>query len=291
MSNLLEFCRLIMLVTSLKTVYPIRNNYSIAIFVIVCLLHVGLLYFVSYRMQTEYIQKHNTDTVMEVVSLPVKEEPVVVDLTQDDPPFESRVVPKKNEPKTQGEPKASKPGREFVAPNKAPQKQLAAKADEVLQDKQTPQLARYQDMQTTKTDNPSSGNFSSTSLSQGSGDKTVTKDGEKSGTAVQSTSPRTGKETSGGKGGKQNQALKLISINKNYPESLQRKGITGTVRVQVVVGANGRVKSATVVSSEHPELKEYGRRSAFSARFQPMIKEGEKTEATTIIPIKFEIKK
>ena len=44
------------------------------------------------------------------------------------------------------------------------------------------------------------------------------------------------------------------AVYPDYPEALRRTGAAGTVTVQVDIGADGKVKTASVVSSQLPDL-------------------------------------
>jgi TonB family protein len=67
-----------------------------------------------------------------------------------------------------------------------------------------------------------------------------------------------------------------------YPDLARRMGITGTVKVEVVVSPNGTVKDARVVGG-HPVLASAGLEAAKKWRFEPS-----STESTGIIEFKFE---
>ena len=55
-----------------------------------------------------------------------------------------------------------------------------------------------------------------------------------------------------------------------YPKELERKGITGTVGLAIVVGANGGVQSVDVTSSSgHVELDQAAITAAYTYSFEP----------------------
>ncbi|MFC2315565.1 MAG: energy transducer TonB, partial [Selenomonas massiliensis] len=55
-----------------------------------------------------------------------------------------------------------------------------------------------------------------------------------------------------------------------YPKELERKGITGTVGLAIVVGANGGVQSVDVTSSSgHAELDQAAITAAYTYSFEP----------------------
>jgi TonB family protein len=67
-----------------------------------------------------------------------------------------------------------------------------------------------------------------------------------------------------------------------YPDLARRMGITGTVKVEVVVSPNGTVKDARVIGG-HPVLATAALDAAKKWRFEPS-----STESTGIIDFKFE---
>ena len=67
-----------------------------------------------------------------------------------------------------------------------------------------------------------------------------------------------------------------------YPDLARRMGITGTVKVEVVVSPNGTVKEARVVGG-HPVLASAALEAAKKWRFEPS-----STESTGVIDFKFE---
>ncbi|MFZ0419599.1 MAG: energy transducer TonB [Candidatus Sulfotelmatobacter sp.] len=67
-----------------------------------------------------------------------------------------------------------------------------------------------------------------------------------------------------------------------YPELARRMNITGTVKVQVVVAANGTVKDAKVVGG-HPVLANAALEAVKKWRFEPAA-----GESTGVVDFKFE---
>jgi periplasmic protein TonB len=70
----------------------------------------------------------------------------------------------------------------------------------------------------------------------------------------------------------------LTNPNPEYPSRLKSAGVTGTVQVRFIVGANGRVESNSikVVSTPHPDFVDGIRRALASARYRPAEKGGAK---------------
>jgi len=71
-------------------------------------------------------------------------------------------------------------------------------------------------------------------------------------------------------------------VQPSYPELARKMNITGTVKVQVVVSANGTVKEARVVGG-HPVLATAALDAAKKWRFEPAA-----AEASGVIDFKFE---
>ena len=83
------------------------------------------------------------------------------------------------------------------------------------------------------------------------------------------------------------QSAKLVSQPKlNYPPAAQAAHIQGTVRVQALIGADGRVKSATVLSGPQP-LQAAALENARQRQYKPTIVDGKPVEVETEISIQF----
>ncbi len=83
------------------------------------------------------------------------------------------------------------------------------------------------------------------------------------------------------------QAAKLISQPKlNYPPAAKAAHIQGTVRVQVLIGIDGKVRNATVLSGPQP-LQAAALENARQRQYQPTIVGGKPVEVETEISIKF----
>ncbi len=257
--------------------------FSVAVFFVVCIAHAGIFYCAAKFTPASVVPSQEKTVKLEVVSLN-KTTPVEA-LASEQP----SVGISEQQEKT--EPHPHKTAKELTAPKQMPEKQMAAKSQEVIKSEQKPQVAQHQNIQTTQTDQPSNHTgFSSTSLAQGDGNKTVTKAGtEKIGGSFESTSPKKGNESNGGSGEGKTQRAALISINKIYPEEARRAGITGKVTVAVLVGINGRAKNVTVVSSSDTKLTSSGKRSAELGRYRPAIKNGEKQEESITVIIDYKI--
>ncbi|HEX8251841.1 MAG TPA: TonB family protein [Thermoanaerobaculia bacterium] len=71
-----------------------------------------------------------------------------------------------------------------------------------------------------------------------------------------------------------------------YPASAKGSGASGTVKVEVVVGENGRVVSAKAVSG-HALLREAATKAAQQARFKPTLLSGQPVKVTGVITYNF----
>jgi len=73
-----------------------------------------------------------------------------------------------------------------------------------------------------------------------------------------------------------------------YPRSAEKQGLSGEVRVQLTVGANGRVKAAEVVSSTPAGVFDQSVMAAVIRwRFKPPQVEGRAVETTTVVSVVF----
>lgn len=80
---------------------------------------------------------------------------------------------------------------------------------------------------------------------------------------------------------------KLINIPKpGYPEAARRAGITGTVRVEVVVNGEGKVLLARALNG-HPILQEAAVKAALQARFSPALLSGRQPTTSRVISFTF----
>jgi protein TonB len=73
-----------------------------------------------------------------------------------------------------------------------------------------------------------------------------------------------------------------------YPETAKAIGATGNVVVKVLVGTDGKVKSATISSSfGNPACEEAALAAARQWEFKPATKDGEPFEQSIQIPFQF----
>lgn len=85
------------------------------------------------------------------------------------------------------------------------------------------------------------------------------------------------------------QAARIINrVQPEYPERARRNGITGTVRLHVIVGKDGAIKQLEVVSG-HPLLQQAALDAVRQWRYQPTLLNGEPVEVDTTIDIIFSL--
>ncbi len=112
-------------------------------------------------------------------------------------------------------------------------------------------------------------------------------------------------EGKGGSGGVEQQAEQLLppiftkakrdmrfaaAFQPNYPPSLLVREIEGSATIRVLVGTDGRVREAIVVSATHPDFGKAAVRQALNAwRFKPATRGQDAVEDWVTIPITFEI--
>jgi TonB family protein len=63
-----------------------------------------------------------------------------------------------------------------------------------------------------------------------------------------------------------------VAVKPEYPELARRSNLSGTVRVEVVIGPDGKVKRTRIVGG-HPVLCQDAQRAAMMTEFEPAPKE------------------
>jgi periplasmic protein TonB len=75
-----------------------------------------------------------------------------------------------------------------------------------------------------------------------------------------------------------------------YPPSLLVREIEGSATIRVLVGTDGRVREAQVVSATHPDFGKSAVRQALKSwRFKPATRGGEPVEDWVTVPVTFQI--
>lgn len=76
-----------------------------------------------------------------------------------------------------------------------------------------------------------------------------------------------------------------------YPPQLLRTGVEGKVVVKVLIGADGRVKQAIIVSADDPKFADVTERQALGRwRFRPATRDGVPVESWKQLTVRFEIR-
>ncbi|MFM2409481.1 MAG: hypothetical protein RL481_309 [Pseudomonadota bacterium] len=76
----------------------------------------------------------------------------------------------------------------------------------------------------------------------------------------------------------------------SYPSALLVREIEGSATIRVLVGTDGRVREALVVSATHPDFGKAAARQALKAwRFKPATRDGSPVEDWVTIPVTFQI--
>ncbi len=262
--------------------------FSVVVFALVCMAHAGVFYCAARFTPTVNTTEQEKIVKLEVVSLNESKPAEIIPTEQ---VIEQPVKIPDQKIKTESHP-PKKSEKELTAPKQAPEKQLAAKSQEPIKTEQKPQLAQQQTIQTTQTDQPGkNAGYSATSLTQGEGNKTVTKAGiEKTGSGSESASPKNGRENNGGgaDGGK-TQKARWTYIDKSYPENLRRNNVTGRVTFGVLVGANGKAQRVSIMNSTNAKLNSQAIRSVRQGRYLPEIKNGQTIEKEISFSLSYEL--
>jgi len=74
-----------------------------------------------------------------------------------------------------------------------------------------------------------------------------------------------------------------------YPIELRKRKIEGTVLVQFVVDAKGRVINPTIESATSPEFERPALEAVRQWKFEPAVRAGEKVPSKMRVPIRFTV--
>ena len=76
-----------------------------------------------------------------------------------------------------------------------------------------------------------------------------------------------------------------------YPDNARNKGWEGTVRLQILVGTEGRVEEVRVIgSSGYAELDQAAQRAVRTWRFSPALQKGVPVAAWAALPVVFDLR-
>lgn len=84
-------------------------------------------------------------------------------------------------------------------------------------------------------------------------------------------------------------ALALRTPPPEYPETLRRDGVTGTVVVKIQIGTDGKVSNAEVVKSNQHKLEIFAAKAVRKWVFKPATRDGVSVESSLVIPIQFSL--
>ncbi|MFP4282605.1 MAG: energy transducer TonB [Opitutales bacterium] len=82
---------------------------------------------------------------------------------------------------------------------------------------------------------------------------------------------------------------RIRTVMPEYPTELQSQGVTGIVRLEVLIDEEGNVTVEDVIDGPHPTLIQNARQAVSRWRFEPPTKDGRPVRARYIQPIPFEI--
>jgi protein TonB len=76
-----------------------------------------------------------------------------------------------------------------------------------------------------------------------------------------------------------------------YPEEARKKGIQGEIMVQILVGTDGSVKEATIVSNKtgSKDFEKAALDAVKQWKFEPGKLDGKPVEVNVVVPIKFKL--
>ncbi len=77
--------------------------------------------------------------------------------------------------------------------------------------------------------------------------------------------------------------------NPIYPFELRKTGVTGTVVVEFIVDASGRVTEARAISSPHPDLSKAAVAAILQAEYKPGIRKGKPVATRMQVPLTFDL--
>jgi TonB family protein len=81
-------------------------------------------------------------------------------------------------------------------------------------------------------------------------------------------------------------AKRVHTVNPKYPKEAKKKHIEGTVRLEAVIGKDGKVKDLKVISGD-PALTDSALEAVKKWRYKPVKIKGEPVELETEIDVKF----
>jgi protein TonB len=83
----------------------------------------------------------------------------------------------------------------------------------------------------------------------------------------------------------------VSKIQPSYPSGLLKSGVGGRVLISCVVDETGKVVSASVKQSAHPDLDKAAIAAVNKWKFKPANRDGRSVTAKCVVPFNFEVKK
>lgn len=82
--------------------------------------------------------------------------------------------------------------------------------------------------------------------------------------------------------------LNLDFLTVDYPASLQRAGIEGTVYIELYIGTKGEIRELKLMKSPHPELSRFAIEAVRKIEFAPATQRGKEVAAPLIFTVNFQ---
>ena len=83
--------------------------------------------------------------------------------------------------------------------------------------------------------------------------------------------------------------MEALAANIVYPSDAKRDGVEGKVMVEVVIGADGKVKSATVKTGVREDLDKAATYAVCLTKWTAPLKNGVGVDATVMVPVVFKL--
>ena len=88
-------------------------------------------------------------------------------------------------------------------------------------------------------------------------------------------------------GGAETQPRAVFQPSPSYPAELAKRKVSGVVKMEIVVDANGRVTNPRVISSSHPAFQTAALAAIKQWRFEPGMRDGNRASFRLQIPMRF----
>ena len=261
-----------------------KKQFAWLSFCLICLMHVGLVLFVSHSSSPSRIPDTENTITLEMIDLDN------INLSKASEHIEKETsTPQKPPEKTLNDLSTQHP-QQRTAPKVSETPEEAARADRISDE--ALKLAVEQRMIAAQSNNePQLASVTPTSFAQGNTTETLSRSqtGSRFGTASENTASIQGEDNPGSVNSGISQQARHVFINRSYPESLQNRGIEGAVLVRVIVSENGKAKEVSVIKSAHPALVLIAEKAARNGRYRAAQKNGQAIESTIEFNITYKI--